>query len=81
MGHTVPIQGEMLLDSTPQVHSLHAHVPTNTNSDAVYPDPSLGGYKGKKDCGTFKPSSVISISYAYDEAGLPASYMNRQCNE
>jgi tripeptidyl-peptidase I len=50
-------------------------------SDAPYPDPYRGGYTGKEACGTVKPVSVISTSYGHNEAGLPASYEIRQCNE
>jgi tripeptidyl-peptidase-1 len=46
----------------------------------MYPDP-YGGYQGPEDCGAFTPASVISTSYAYNEADLPAAYEQRQCNE
>jgi len=35
----------------------------------------------KKQCGAFKSSYIISTSYGGDEIALPASYMQRQCNE
>ena len=47
----------------------------------MYPDTSSGGYKGAEDCGTITAASVISTSYGYNEADLPASYETRQCNE
>ncbi|KAG6332347.1 hypothetical protein ID866_6738 [Astraeus odoratus] len=50
------------------------------SQDGVYPDPSEGGYKGK-DCGTVKPTSVISTSYGYNEADLSPFYAARQCAE
>ncbi len=50
-------------------------------SDPSYPDPASGGYKGAENCGTLTPASVISTSYSYNEADLPASYAIRQCNE
>ncbi|KAG0651511.1 Sedolisin-A [Hyphodiscus hymeniophilus] len=53
----------------------------NPTYDAVYPDPASGGYKGAEACGTIKAASVISTSYGYNEADLPASYETRQCNE
>ncbi|KAH8122416.1 subtilisin-like protein [Trichoderma asperelloides] len=31
--------------------------------DPVYPDPNPGGYKGELQCGVYKPTNVISISY------------------
>ncbi|GAB7350004.1 hypothetical protein MBLNU459_g0680t2 [Dothideomycetes sp. NU459] len=53
----------------------------NSPLDPPYPDPQAGGYKGKLQCGVYKPTNVISISYGGQEADLPASYQQRQCNE
>ncbi|KAH7336258.1 putative Tripeptidyl-peptidase sed1 [Rhexocercosporidium sp. MPI-PUGE-AT-0058] len=49
--------------------------------DPVYPDPAPGGYKGKNQCGTYKPTRVISISYGVSEYDAPLNYTKRQCNE
>jgi len=49
--------------------------------DPAYPDPNPGGYKGQLQCGVYKPTNVISISYGGSEAGFPDFYMKRQCNE
>ncbi|EHL01600.1 putative Tripeptidyl-peptidase sed1 [Glarea lozoyensis 74030] len=51
--------------------------------DPKYPDTSskAGAYKGALQCGVYKPTNVISISYGGDEAGLPVAYQRRQCNE
>jgi tripeptidyl-peptidase-1 len=49
--------------------------------DPVYPNPNPGGYKGGLQCGVYKPTNVISISYSGGESDLPASYLKRQCNE
>ena len=49
--------------------------------DPTYPDPKKGGYKGQLQCGVFKPTNVISISYGTQEHDLPAAYQQRQCNE
>jgi hypothetical protein len=49
--------------------------------DPVYPDPNPGGYKGQLQCGVYKPTNVISISYHQVEGELPDSYFKRQCNE
>ena len=49
--------------------------------DPPYPNPAPGGYKGNLQCGVYKPSNVISISYGGQEYDLPASYQQRQCNE
>ncbi|ROW03279.1 hypothetical protein VSDG_01502 [Cytospora chrysosperma] len=50
-------------------------------ADPVYPDPHDGGYKGELQCGVYKPTNVISISYAALEPGMPNYYIQRQCNE
>lgn len=49
--------------------------------DAIYPDPYGGGYEGPEDCGTAKPTNVISTSYSYNEADLTPFYTARQCAE
>lgn len=51
--------------------------------DPPYPDPSneTGAYKGQLQCGVYKPTNVISISYGGQESDLPASYQQRQCAE
>lgn len=53
----------------------------NSVLDPPYPDPQPGGFKGSLECGVYKPTNVISISYGGQEADLPASYQQRQCNE
>ena len=49
--------------------------------DPTYPDTLPGGYKGQLQCGVYKPTNVISVSYGGQEADLPAYYQQRQCNE
>ncbi|KAL4898153.1 peptidase S8/S53 domain-containing protein [Aspergillus ambiguus] len=49
--------------------------------DPSYPNPAEGGYKGQLQCGVYKPTNVISISYGGWEASLPISYQRRQCQE
>lgn len=50
--------------------------------DPVYPDPDIvGGYEGKLQCGVYKPTHVISISYGEQEDDLPTNYQQRQCSE
>ncbi|KAH6676397.1 putative alkaline serine protease AorO [Halenospora varia] len=51
--------------------------------DPKYPNPSSakGAYKGALQCGVYKPTNVISISYGGDEDGLPVAYQRRQCAE
>lgn len=49
--------------------------------DPAYPDPNPGGYKGALQCGVYKPTNVISISYGASEAFFPDFYIKRQCNE
>jgi tripeptidyl-peptidase-1 len=55
----------------------------NSPLDPPYPNPSNepGAYKGQLQCGVWKPTNVISISYGGQESDLPASYQERQCNE
>lgn len=53
----------------------------NSPLDPPYPDPAPGGYKGNLQCGVYKPTNVISISYGGQEIDLPASYQKRQCLE
>ena len=53
----------------------------NSPLDPPYPDPAAAGYKGSLQCGVYKPTNVISISYGGQEADLPASYQQRQCSE
>lgn len=49
--------------------------------DPPYPDQAKNGYKGQLQCGKYKPTNVISISYGGNEADLPMYYQRRQCNE
>ena len=49
--------------------------------DPSYPDPLPGGYKGELECGTYKLTRVVSISYGESEIYLPKPYVERQCNE
>ncbi|CAK7211597.1 hypothetical protein SCUCBS95973_001169 [Sporothrix curviconia] len=49
--------------------------------DPSYPDNAPGGYNGSLQCGVYKPTNVISISYGGGEADLPAYYAKRQCTE
>ncbi|KAI1364802.1 peptidase S8/S53 domain-containing protein [Xylaria arbuscula] len=49
--------------------------------DPEYPNQHEGGYKGELNCGVYKPTNVISISYSGAESELPASYQQRQCAE
>jgi tripeptidyl-peptidase-1 len=50
-------------------------------ADVVYPNPTPGGYKGLKTCGTYDAAKVVTISYAYNEHDLMPAYEQRQCNE
>ncbi|KDQ15066.1 hypothetical protein BOTBODRAFT_301248 [Botryobasidium botryosum FD-172 SS1] len=51
--------------------------------DGIYPDASnaTGSYKGPEDCGTTKPTYIISTSYGSNEADTTPAYEERQCNE
>ena len=45
----------------------------NSPLDPPYADPQPGGYKGALQCGVYKPTNVISISYGGQEADLPGT--------
>jgi tripeptidyl-peptidase-1 len=50
--------------------------------DPIYPDTTHpDGYLGKLECGIYKPTPVISMSYGQGEIDLPANYTKRTCNE
>ncbi|KAF9893306.1 hypothetical protein FE257_011736 [Aspergillus nanangensis] len=49
--------------------------------DPPYPNPAANGYKGQLQCGVYKPTNVISISYGGWESTLPIHYQRRQCQE
>ena len=51
----------------------------NETGDDPNVDPQDPG--GKHDCGTLKPTNVISLSYGWYESHYPVNYMIRQCNE
>lgn len=53
----------------------------NSPLDPPYPDPKEGGYKGQLQCGVYKPTNVITISYGGQEFGFSMAYQRRQCNE
>ncbi|EME46777.1 hypothetical protein DOTSEDRAFT_127175 [Dothistroma septosporum NZE10] len=53
----------------------------NAAIDPVYPDPNPLGYQGQLQCGVYKPTNVISISYGEQEDDLPTNYQQRQCSE
>jgi hypothetical protein len=79
MALTAPVVGEMIRHSMGAPLNLGKTILTMTR-DPPYPDPNPGGYNSH-DCGTIKPGSVISTSYAGDESQLSAAYLIRQCNE
>ncbi|KAK4539363.1 hypothetical protein LTR36_010993 [Oleoguttula mirabilis] len=49
--------------------------------DPTYPDPLPGGYNGQLQCGVYKPTNVMSVSYSRQEWDHPVNYQKRQCNE
>ncbi|GAB7355963.1 hypothetical protein MBLNU459_g6595t1 [Dothideomycetes sp. NU459] len=69
------------LDGSYCTYSAFGETGNDPTLDPVYPDPNAGGYKGKLQCGVYKPTNVISISYGEQEQDLPAYYQERQCNE
>ncbi|KAJ5113386.1 subtilisin-like protein [Penicillium angulare] len=69
------------LDGSYCTYSAYGETGDDPSIDPVYPNPSAGGYKGKLQCGVYKPTNVISASYGQSEADLPVGYTKRQCNE
>ncbi|KAK5116014.1 hypothetical protein LTR62_000470 [Meristemomyces frigidus] len=51
------------------------------NWDPTYPDPAFQGYNGTLQCGIFKPTNIISLSYGGQEVDVPIAYQKRQCLE
>ncbi|CAK7265071.1 hypothetical protein SEPCBS57363_001395 [Sporothrix epigloea] len=49
--------------------------------DPSYPDIAPGGYNGSLQCGIYRPTNVISISYSGSESYVPKYYTERQCIE
>ncbi|KAF2170428.1 hypothetical protein M409DRAFT_64175 [Zasmidium cellare ATCC 36951] len=63
-------------------YSAFGQTGDDPNFDDEYPDKTNpGGFQGQRQCGVFKPTNVISISYSKQEADLPYYYQQRQCNE
>ncbi|WPG98188.1 Hypothetical protein R9X50_00097400 [Acrodontium crateriforme] len=71
------------LDGSFCTYSAYGQTGNENSLDPVYPDPSNqpGTHKGPLQCGVYKPTNVISISYLAGEAALPVNYQRRQCNE
>lgn len=69
------------LDGSYCTYSAFGETGDDPTVDPTYPDPAPGGYKGQLQCGVYKPTNVISLSYGGQEADLPAYYQRRQCNE
>ncbi|KAJ5346446.1 Peptidase S8/S53 subtilisin/kexin/sedolisin [Penicillium brevicompactum] len=69
------------LDGSYCTYSAFGETGDNPDIDPVYPNPHPDGYKGKLQCGVYKPTNVISASYGQAEADLPVAYTKRQCNE
>ncbi|KXG52611.1 Peptidase S8/S53, subtilisin/kexin/sedolisin [Penicillium griseofulvum] len=69
------------LDGSYCTYSAFGETGNNPDIDPIYPNPRPGGYKGKLQCGVYKPTNVISASYGQAEADLPVAYTKRQCNE
>jgi len=67
------------IDGSYCTYSAYGETGNDPKLDPSYPDAS--GYKGKLQCGVFKPTNVISVSYGEQEGDLPYYYQQRQCNE
>ena len=62
-------------------YSAFGETGNDLDRDPVYPDNRTHGYKGELQCGVYKPTNVISISYSGLENMIPYAYQKRQCNE
>ncbi|TVY22058.1 Aorsin [Lachnellula arida] len=72
------------LDGSYCTYSAFGETGNDPSLDPKYPDTLDSGedaYKGQLQCGIYKPTNVISVSYSDQEADLPAYYQQRQCNE
>ncbi|MCJ1386575.1 hypothetical protein MMC17_009701 [Xylographa soralifera] len=77
------------IDGSYCVYSAFGETGNDPIIDPIYPDnhsicPYCGttnDYTGPLQCGVYKPTNVISISYGSSENNYPAYYQKRQCNE
>ncbi|KAK4897639.1 hypothetical protein LTR27_004785 [Elasticomyces elasticus] len=75
------------LDGSYCDYSAYGITGDSPDIDPKYPDPAAGGYKGQRQCGVYKPTRVISISFGeyvfrwLAEGDFPKPYVERQCNE
>jgi len=69
------------LDGSYCTYTAYGITGNSPGIDPEYPDPSSGGYKGPLQCGAYKPTRVISVSYGVAEFDAPLAYTKRQCNE
>jgi tripeptidyl-peptidase-1 len=66
------------LDGSYCTYAAYGEKGDDPSIDPIYPNPAAGGYKGKLQCGVYKPTNVISASYGQAEADLPLKYTQRQ---
>jgi tripeptidyl-peptidase-1 len=69
------------IDGSYCTYSAFGETGDDPTLDPTYPDTLLDGYNGTLQCGVYKPTNVISVSYGGQEYDLPAYYQQRQCNE
>lgn len=70
------------IDGSYCTYSAYGETGDDPVLDPKYPNTAASnGYKGALQCGVYKPTNVISISYGKQEQDLPAYYQQRQCNE
>ena len=68
------------IDGSYCTYSAFGETGNNNTVDPVYPNP---GYKHPLQCGVYKPTNVVSLSYELAEfnEGTTDNYQKRQCNE
>lgn len=69
------------IDGSYCTYSAYGETGNAPGIDPTYPDPGPLGYNGTLQCGVYKSTNVISLSYGGQEADVPIAYQKRQCNE
>lgn len=69
------------LDESYCTYSAFNETGDDPSIDPTYPDKHKNGFKNATQCGVYKPTNVISVSYGEQEGDLPVNYQKRQCNE
>ncbi|KAF2101778.1 subtilisin-like protein [Rhizodiscina lignyota] len=69
------------IDGSYCTYSAFGETGNDPSVDPVYPDPLPGGWNHPLQCGVYKPTNVMSVSYSAQEYNHPVNYQKRMCNE